>query len=473
MIRTYTSLITASVLAFGATSAFGQSQTDSPRQGQSQSQSDSPRQSQNQSDSQRQGQSQSQSDSHRQNLQIAEHLMQQRSGLYSAIAIAETHTKGVAIGVRLTRNHGLTTSQDRQTDQQQERPAGQDRQPGQQPTRAADQDRQPGQQPTRPADQDRTAGQQPTRAADQDRTAAGQQPTRTADQQSAKSGSLFAIVTCVVDRTRVREVVIDMDTNTIIGVQTASLRDNNHGDRNYDRDYDRDSDSSTGAASGYARASDLMNATVRNNADKKLGDIDELAIDPDSNRVVYGVLRRGGFLGMGESRYAIASSELTPLHNGRIVLDLDENRFDNISGFDNKNWPTQAEAKLSSARSTQATSAPAARRVVKASNIIGENVQCRDGHKVGEISDLVVEASSGRVLYAIVKADRGHMPVPMALLRKTENHYTLPMPMDQLRSMPMLDTDRDPNWSDESWNRRIHENFGAKFELASARDGSR
>jgi sporulation protein YlmC with PRC-barrel domain len=467
MNRKYTTLITASVLALAAASATGQIQTDSPRQ----------------------------------SLQIAERLMQERAGLYSAIAIAETHTKGVAIGVRLSMDQNLFSHREsgglggrtightsdldeadrreadraRQPGQQQQQQQREQQQREQQQQRSTDQDRQTDRQQdqTRTADRDRQTGQQQQRTMDQDRQTGQRQ-----DQRGAQSGPLFAIVTCVVDRTRVRDVVIDMQTNTVIGVQTATFRGSEQAgigqrsqdDRDYRSDYDREYDSPTDA-SRFARASDLMNATVRNTAGKKLGDIDELAIDPDSNRVVYGVLRRGGFLGMGESRYAVPSSELTPLRNGRIVLDLNEDHFKNISGFDNNNWPTRAESTLRSSRTTtQAVEIPTARRVVKASSVIGNNVQCRDGHKLGEIADLVVDGRSGRVLYAIVKADRGHMAVPMATMKKTEKAYTLPMSMDQLRSMPMLDTNRDPNWSDESWNRRIHESYGARFETTSTRD---
>ena len=436
MIRTYTSLITASVLALSATTALVQSQSDSPRPGQSQS--DSPRMGQSQSDSHNMGQNHA--GSHRHSLQMAERLMQERSGLHGAIAIAEMHTKGIAIGVRLTSDLERITGQSRPSDQPQ--------------TRTGDQDRQSGQPQTRSGDQDRQTGQQQTRSGDQDRQTGQQRP-------------LFAIVTCVADGTRVRDVVIDMATNTVVGVQTAEFRGSEQGDR----DYSSPGQSSSMVAGGFARASDLMNATVRNQADKKLGDIDELAIDPDANRVVYGVLRRGGFLGIGESRYAVPSSALTPLQNGRIMLDLDESLFNNLSGFDNKSWPTQAEPKLRAGRSAESTDAPTARRVVKASDIIGEKVQCRDGHTVGEISDLIVEGRNGRVLYAIVKADRGHMPVPMSSLRKTDDTYSLPMAMEQLRSMQTLSSDRDPNWSDASWNQRIHESFGTRFETTSARDG--
>ncbi|TVQ57629.1 MAG: PRC-barrel domain containing protein [Phycisphaerales bacterium] len=379
--------------------------------------------------------------------------MEGRSGLHSAIAIAEMHSNGVAIGVRLSTNQDLITGQGRPTGQQQSRPADRDRPTSQQQPRPGDQDRPTSQQPTRPADQDRQTGQQSTRSGDQDR-------------QSGQSGQLFAIVTCVVDGTRVRDVIIDMGNNSVIGIQTAEFR----GSQQHGLDYERDYDSSSGAAS-YARASDLMNATVRNRADKKLGDIDDLAIDPDANRVVYGVLRRGGFMGIGESRYAISSNQLAPLRNGRIMLDMDESRFENVSGFSNSDWPTKAESRLVASGTTQDTDdAPTAKRVVKASNIIGENVQCRDGNTVGKISDLIVEGRNGRVLYAIVNSNRGHMPVPMGALNKTDDKYTLPMSMNQLRSMPTLDTDRDQNWSDASWNRRIHEGYNTKFETASARD---
>lgn len=407
----YTSLITASVLALAAASASGQIQPDSPRQG----------------------------------LQIAERLMQERSGLYSAIAIAETHTKGVAIGVRLSTNQDLLAGQDR---------AGVS-------TRTIGHTSDPNAASRQDTDRSR-----PT----------GQPQTQHTGQRSAQSDRLFAIVTCVVDRTKVRDVVIDMGTNTVIDVQSAAYHGSEQSDLDRysedDRDYSRDYDASLAAAGGFSRASDLMNATVRNTAGERLGDIDELAIDPDSNRVVYGVLRRGGFLGMGESRYAIPVGDLTPPQNGRMMLGLDESHFENIAGFDNNNWPTQAEPKLRIGQTTtQAANVPAAKRVVKASNIIGSEVQCRDKRTLGVISDLVVEPRTGRVLYAVVKTDRGHMPVPMSTLTKTDKTYSLPMPMDQLRSMPMLDTNRDPNWADESWNRRIHESYGTKYETASVRDG--
>lgn len=410
MNRMYTSLIIAALLASAGMAASAQNQSETPRQ----------------------------------SLQVAERLMQERSGLYSAIAIAEAHTEGVAIGVQLSRNL------DRYSDSGQGRGTLGSGTGGH----------------TSDLSENERRNLNQTNKSDQHQT-------RSVSQRSGQSGPLFAIVTCVVDRSKVRDVIVDLDSNTVIGVRSAAYRHSEQHDlqqrSSADRDYSSEYDSSAGAASGFVLASDLMNATVRNTSGENLGDIDELAIDPDSNRIVYGVLRRGGFLGMGESRYAIATSELEDLQHGRIVLPLDEERFENIDGFDNDNWPMKSEPKLNLARTSQDSKNPTPQRVVKASNIIGSDLQCHDGYTFGEITDLVVEPRTGRVLYALVSTDRGQAPVPMGLLQKSGQNYFLPMGEDQLRAMPVVDSNSDQNWGDENRNQRIHKSYGAKYETASAR----
>ncbi|TVQ74986.1 MAG: PRC-barrel domain containing protein, partial [Phycisphaeraceae bacterium] len=291
----------------------------------------------------------------------------------------------------------------------------------------------------------------------------------------SSSDSLFAVVTCIVDRTKVREVVVDMRDNSIVGVQSlhAFESDRSGFAGSNDRGYDRDSSFQQGQYAdqgrpNLVRASDLMNATVRNPSGDKLGNIDELAIDPDNNRVVYGVLRRGGFLGIGESRYAIASSELSVPRDGRMQLNLNNSDFQGRSGFDNKSWPTRSDPEWNTNWTSQTETAPAARRVVKASDIIGTNVRCSDGRDFASISDLIVEPQSGRILYAILDSDRGDMPVPMSALRKQGDDYALPMSSQQLQSQPAFDSRNDPNWTDARWNRRIHESYGVQMDSSGS-----
>jgi sporulation protein YlmC with PRC-barrel domain len=211
-----------------------------------------------------------------------------------------------------------------------------------------------------------------------------------------------------------------------------------------------------------------MNASARNASGTTVGDIDDLAIDPDTNRIVYGVLRRGGFFGLGESRYAIATSELAMSENGQVMLDLNDADFENHAGFDNSNWPKAADPEWNTNWTSEPVNAPASKRIVKASEIIGSKVQCSDGKSMGEIDDLIIEPRTGRIVYALVNTDRGDMPVPMATLARKGDLFTVPLSHDQFRTKPVIEGDREPNWNDARWNRRLHDSYGTQIDLSPA-----
>lgn len=87
------------------------------------------------------------------------------------------------------------------------------------------------------------------------------------------------------------------------------------------------------SASAQWRASKLMDINVYNNQNEKLGEIEELIIEP-SGRIVGVVLEVGGFLGMGERN---------------VMVPLDQLKFGNESGTsttgtsaDNKQHPDRA-----------------------------------------------------------------------------------------------------------------------------------
>lgn len=281
----------------------------------------------------------------------------------------------------------------------------------------------------------------------------------------SQGDELFAVITCVIDQARVREIIVDMRDNSIVGVYAMdALRNGNDFTSDDSSRYEREATQTRSAAN--VRASDLMNATARTADGKRIGDIDELAIDPDSNRVVYAVLRRGGFLGMGESRFAIPTSELSIPHDGRMHTSLTETDFEGESGFENNNWPTRADQQWARTERADGTPAPAARRIVKATNIIGSSVECRDGNELGKIKDLIVEPRSGRVVYAIVNSSSGYLPVPMEVLRAKGDRggYSMPMTMTELRDRPTIQANRDPNWNDTAWNRSIYESYGLTID---------
>lgn len=393
------------------------------------------------------------SGSPRHTTQLADRLSHSKLRLADVITTAEKHINGVAIGVRLMTNLGALED-------------GNSRMPSNSGVRTGAWDALKGQSDERTMPVDG----QPARTADGARDGQGevlatrpptspQRDAQAANPSQLSSTSLYAIVTCVIDQTRVREVVIDMSTNKVVGTLAVSSFSSNGG-------WNERYGSAENTNPPLVRASDLMNASVRSNDGGSIGNIDELAIDPDTNRVVYGVLRRGGFLGMGESRYAIAMNQLSAPREGRITLNLGESDFDDRPGFDNKNWPTHAEEDLSrnwnGESVVRTTGAASAKRTVKASDMIGSKVMCKDNKTVSNITDLIVDPQDGRVVYAIARTDRGELPIPMSMLTQKGDAYYIDRTHSQILDMPTIEGDRDPNWSDSRWHRRIQESYGVQ-----------
>jgi sporulation protein YlmC with PRC-barrel domain len=446
-----------------------------------------------------------QPESFRQSVRLAERLSSLDVNLAQAIKTAEEHSKGVAVAVRLTTTRAYLESdshqnrwqdggsQDRNWQDRDARDRGQQgrdtqdrmrqdrearerearereaRERGQQGRDAQGRDAQGrdaqgrttqdrGTQ-TNPMSGDQTGAAQP-RSGDRTETSRDQrQPV------SESADSLFAVVTCVVDRVRVRDVIVDMRNNTALGYRSIEMQTGSF-DRHSGSYSEDDQQRFNGMSSqvSQVRATVLMNATVRNNEGDRIGEIDDLAVDPNNNRVVYGVLRRGGFLGMGESRYAVSSNELASLRNGRVFMNLSDSDFRGQSGFSNDNWPTKADPQWNTRWDSESASAdaPPATRVVKGSSLIGTKVTSSDGKAFGKIEDLIVDTRTGRVSYAILSCDRGEMAVPMTALESRGDAYTMRMPLEQLNQRPVFEKGEEPDWNDARWNRRVHESFGVR-----------
>lgn len=448
---------------------------------------------------------QNRAESPRHSVRIAERSAQMETSLAEAIALAEKHTKGVVIGIRLSTNkntfvsdaNGLRDFRDRawgeeapaygRSDRESDDRAAADRRDNMPTTReqTTTRDSTTTRDQTTTRDSTTTRDTTTTRDANRDNARRDRDNLdRTADEwqtnmpdsrdQSLSQTSdtpVFAIVTCVIDRARVRDVVIDMADGSVLGMQSV------HASAGQQGTWGDSSQGMWGSSQGMqagqgqfalVRASEMMNATARNADGQRVGDIDELVINPDTNRVVYGVLRRGGFLGINESRYAVSTSELTVPRDGNIRLNLSSRDFEGHDGFEDSKWPKQADQQWSTGWTSDAEKTQPAARILKATDLIGTNVLCSDGQSMGEIGDLIVEPRSGRVVYAIVESNRGDVVVPMSVLQTKGEDRVMKMTHAEAMKLPTLDAGSDPDWSDARWNRRIHDNYNARMDLTSA-----
>ena len=77
------------------------------------------------------------------------------------------------------------------------------------------------------------------------------------------------------------------------------------------------------------RADLLIGSDLRNDQDEKLGEIEDLVIDPAKQSVVYVLASRGGFLGIGEKLTAVRWSDIRATGDHRtFVLDVTRTAFD-------------------------------------------------------------------------------------------------------------------------------------------------
>lgn len=343
-------------------------------------------------------------DSPRQAIELAQRLSHHHVSLAEAIASAEASCGGTAIAVRLSLDH-IETLPDTAT----LLPSGQ--------VFAA-----PPMAPDKSKTLDQKAKATPPALDD---------PT-----------SLYAVVTCVIDASRTRDVVIDLSDDTVVGMHHMGMMSRSRGSTMH------------GPMNGRSeqamrhRATDLMNCQASNQAGEDLGSIDDLAIDPASGRVVYGVLRRGGILGMNQSSYAVSLVGSKSGEKDDLVIAASESDFKGREGFDTDHWPLGADEAIGSKQKTATTNVVKPKSISKASKIIGSQVMTRDGKKAGTISDLVIDAKSSQIAFVIISTDRGQVQCTIKEIEMTAEKFKSTLTTKELQARPILNARVEPDWND-------------------------
>ncbi|MBL9147674.1 MAG: PRC-barrel domain-containing protein [Phycisphaerae bacterium] len=96
------------------------------------------------------------------------------------------------------------------------------------------------------------------------------------------------------------------------------------------------------------KLSDILGTDVRDSAGKNLGEIEDLALDPNG-RVRYAALSFGGFLGINDKLFAVPWHAMSMPTDGKAVLAVDKSRLKDAPGFDKKNWPSTSSPEFDAA----------------------------------------------------------------------------------------------------------------------------
>lgn len=91
------------------------------------------------------------------------------------------------------------------------------------------------------------------------------------------------------------------------------------------------------------RAAVTIGAEIRSPKDEKLGEIEDLVLDPAAKDIAYVLASRGGFLGFGEKLVAVRWSDLRATEDHELyVLDTPKSAFDRAPTVDRSNFQKTA-----------------------------------------------------------------------------------------------------------------------------------
>lgn len=102
------------------------------------------------------------------------------------------------------------------------------------------------------------------------------------------------------------------------------------------------------AAHHAVRASKVLDQNIYTMTDEKVGDVEELGIDPRNARISYVVVSTGGFLGIGDKLHALPWEAVktkpgTDKDGDKLVVDLTKERLTKAPEFKKDDWARMSE----------------------------------------------------------------------------------------------------------------------------------
>lgn len=268
------------------------------------------------------------------------------------------------------------------------------------------------------------------------------------------------------------------------------------------------------------RLSKCIGKDVYNHDGKKIGDVKDVVLDGGTNRVSYVVVSYGGIAGIGDKLFAVPwrALESRSIEPDKTFLNVSEDTMKNAPGFDDKHWPDMASKTFraeidryygdtnhtgdmksdmkhdmnnmkhdmndskhdvdhNANRDLNTTAVnPNDRNVEakdgllwtrRASLVIGADVRNPANQNLGSIEDLVVNARTGQVQYAVLSfggvlgiGDKLFaIPVNSLQARTDDDKYILDVSKDRLKNAPGFNKKNWPDFADASFRGSVDDYY--------------
>ncbi len=301
--------------------------------------------------------------------------------------------------------------------------------------------------------------------------------------------SLPAVDVTVLDRSgNLKCVMVDIANKKVLGVHdyAEAMRSTGNDWSDKSRAYGKDP-SSLGSAwrQKPLRADEIIGKNFTDAQGETIGEIEDLAIDPQIGRVVYVVVSTGGTLGMGEKYHAVPWTALHE-HGKTFSINLTKENFENSPTFEKSNWPNWNDVswnqgiyshynaqvyweRPSRLRGSEYGSVRSNFRpqIYRASEVIGMDVNNLSNEDLGEINGLIIDPDSGDVRYAVVGVGgfigigEKDVAVPWTAFgyNADKKALTLDADKDRLKGSPEVKRNSWPDWNDQTWEERMYKQY--------------
>ena len=156
------------------------------------------------------------------------------------------------------------------------------------------------------------------------------------------------------------------------------------------------------------RASKIIGADVKNAKGEDLGDVQDLIVNADDGTVNYAIVAFGGTLGFGEKLFAYPMDRFQAATSGdELVLNASPEEMKNAPGFDRSQWPSfgmggyRGEVEKHFGQTAQTGG-----NLLRMSEMLSNKVVDRAGNEVGQIEDVVVSVTDGKVRYVALEPEK-------------------------------------------------------------------
>jgi sporulation protein YlmC with PRC-barrel domain len=212
------------------------------------------------------------------------------------------------------------------------------------------------------------------------------------------------------------------------------------------------------ARSPDLRATELIGTEVKNTQGENMGSIEDLIVDPVSQRVHYAVLSFGGFLGMGDKLFAFpVNSFAAGKKQNELVLNVEKEKLKDAPGFDRNNWPDLNDNRYRGDvdRYHKAESADRGAfkaQLARATELIGRDVKDGGGNDTGKIEDLVINIGNGQVRYVVLELDKAwEQEGRMVALPVKALNFPRDKDKDLVMTVPKERIDMSRSFDEKTW----------------------